>query len=80
MKKAKNKKQLNNEVPEIKAYLSLSKNSPLIIAKAFLLLIQEERGNFKNVSKLAMINRLIGLGLIKGLPYQKSYIKNKKRS
>ena len=28
------------------------------------------QGNFK-VSKYAMINRLIGLGLIKGLPYQK---------
>ena len=29
------------------------------------------QGNFK-VSKYAMINRLIGLGLIKGLPYQKN--------
>ena len=32
-------------------------------------------GDFKNVSKLAMINRLIGLGLIKGLSFQKN--KNK---
>mgnify|MGYP000479878012 CR=1 FL=1 len=31
-------------------------------------------GNFKNVSKLAMINRLIGLGFIKGLPYQKNIV------
>ena len=30
-----------------------------------------QKGNF-NVSKLAMINRLIGLGLIKGLRYQKN--------
>jgi len=31
-------------------------------------------GNFDNVSKLAMLNRLIGLGLIKGLPYQKNIV------
>ena len=31
-------------------------------------------GNFENVSKLAMINRLIGLGFIKGLPYQKNIV------
>ena len=34
-------------------------------------------GNF-NVSKYAMINRLIGLGLIKGLRYQKNNFNNKK--
>ena len=33
------------------------------------------QGNFK-VSKYAMINRLIGLGLIKGLPYQKNNFNN----
>ena len=31
-------------------------------------------GKFENVSKLAMINRLIGLGFIKGLPYQKNIV------
>ena len=31
-----------------------------------------EAGNFTNVSKLAMVNRLIGMGLMKGLPYQKN--------
>jgi len=36
-----------------------------------------QKGNF-NVSKLAMINRLIGLGLIKGLRYQKNNFKNKR--
>ena len=35
-----------------------------------------KQGNF-NVSKYAMINRLIGLGLIKGLRYQKNNINNK---
>ena len=30
------------------------------------------RGKFENVSKMAMVNRLIGLGLIKQLPFQKS--------
>ena len=30
-----------------------------------------EIGNFENVSRLAMLNRLIGLGLIRGLGYQK---------
>jgi len=35
------------------------------------------QGNFK-VSKYAMINRLIGLGLIKGLPYQKNNFNNNK--
>ena len=29
-------------------------------------------GNFNNVSKLAMVNRLIGIGLIKGLSFQKN--------
>ena len=31
-----------------------------------------EAGNFTNVSKLAMVNRLISMGLIRGLPYQKN--------
>ena len=31
-----------------------------------------EIGNFENVSRLAMLNRLIGLGLIRGLGYQKA--------
>ena len=31
-----------------------------------------EAGNFINVSKLAMVNRLIGMGLIRGLRYQKN--------
>ena len=35
-------------------------------------------GNFTNVSKLAMVNRLIGMGLIKGLPYQKNIQKRRK--
>ena len=35
------------------------------------------QGNFK-VSKYAMINRLIGLGLIKGLQYQKNNFNNNK--
>ena len=30
-----------------------------------------EIGNFENVSRLAMLNRLIGLGLIRGLGFQK---------
>ena len=30
------------------------------------------KGKFENVSKMAMVNRLIGLGLIKQLPFQKS--------
>ncbi len=34
-----------------------------------------QKGNF-NVSKLAMINRLIGLGLIKGIRYQKNNFNN----
>jgi Zn-dependent peptidase ImmA (M78 family) len=29
------------------------------------------KGGFENVSKLAMVNRLIGLGLVRGLGYQK---------
>ena len=29
-------------------------------------------GNFENVSRMAMLNRLIGMRLVKGLPYQKS--------
>ena len=36
-----------------------------------------ESGNFLNVSKLAMINRLIGLKLIRGLAFQKNKTKNK---
>ena len=32
-----------------------------------------KEGHFENVSKLAMANRLIGLGLVKGLGYQKGY-------
>jgi Zn-dependent peptidase ImmA (M78 family) len=36
-----------------------------------------KKGNF-NVSKLAMVNRLISLGLIKGLKYQKNYSINEK--
>jgi len=36
-----------------------------------------KKGNF-NVSKFAMINRLIGLGLIKGLRYQKNNFNKKK--
>ena len=36
-----------------------------------------QKGNF-NVSKLAMINRLIGLGLINGLRYQKNNFQNKR--
>ena len=47
MKKAKNKKQLNRNSPERQLYFRLSKNNPLDIAKAFLLLIQEERENFR---------------------------------
>ena len=31
-----------------------------------------ETGNFQNVSKLAMLNRLIGLNLIKGIKFQKN--------
>ena len=31
-----------------------------------------EIGNFENVSRLAMLNRLIGLGLIRGLGYKKA--------
>ena len=39
-----------------------------------------EAGNFTNVSKLAMVNRLIGMGLIKGLQYQKNtQIRRKKQ-
>ena len=33
-----------------------------------------EAGNFTNVSKLAMVNRLIGMGLIRGLRYQKNKV------
>ena len=36
-----------------------------------------ESGNFLNVSKLAMINRLIGLKMIRGLAFQKNKTKNK---
>jgi hypothetical protein len=32
-------------------------------------------GNFSNVSKMAMLNRLIGLKLVRGLSFQKSKIK-----
>ena len=37
-------------------------------------------GRFNNVSKMAMLNRLIGMGLVKGLSYQKASPRNKKRS
>ena len=33
-----------------------------------------DTGKFTNVSKLAMVNRLIGMGLIKGLRYQKNRV------
>ena len=35
-------------------------------------------GNFTNVSKLAMVNRLIGMGFIRGLRYQKNVVKKTK--
>ena len=75
------------------AFYSLRKK-PLYIKKSFILgfvfkktkrkralefagkMIQA--GNFTNVSKLAMVNRLIGMGLIKGLPYQKNIQKRRK--
>jgi len=38
-----------------------------IIAKRIM-----ETGDFNNVSKMAMINRLIGMGLIKGIQFQKN--------
>ncbi len=31
-----------------------------------------QAGNFTNVSKLAMVNRMIGMGLLRGIPYQKN--------
>jgi len=31
-----------------------------------------QKGNFSNVSRMAMLNRLIGLRLVNGLTYQKS--------
>jgi Zn-dependent peptidase ImmA (M78 family) len=34
-----------------------------------------QAGNFSNVSKMAMLNRLIGLRLVRGLSFQKSKIK-----
>ena len=41
--------------------------------KAYRLAVDVIRiGKFENVSKMAMVNRLIGLGLIKQLPFQKS--------
>jgi len=39
-----------------------------------------DAGNFKNVSKMAMLNRLIGMRLIRGLSYQKTSPRNEKRS
>ena len=36
-------------------------------------------GNFSNVSKMAMLNRLIGMRLVRGLSYQKASPRNKKR-
>ena len=36
-------------------------------------------GNFINVSKMAMLNRLIGLNLVRGLPFQKSNATQKQR-
>ena len=38
-----------------------------------------KEGNFSNVSKMAMLNRLIGMRLIKGLSYQKASPRKKKR-
>jgi len=37
-------------------------------------------GKFDNVSKMAMLNRLIGMRLVKGLSYQKASPRNEKRS
>ena len=37
-------------------------------------------GKFDNVSKMAMLNRLIGMRLVKGLSYQKTSPRNEKRS
>jgi hypothetical protein len=34
-----------------------------------------QAGKFSNVSKMAMLNRLIGLRLVRGLSFQKSKIK-----
>ena len=34
-----------------------------------------QRGKFENVSKTAMVNRLITMGLLKGIPYQTMYKK-----
>ena len=39
-----------------------------------------DEGKFKNVSKMAMLNRLIGMRLIRGLSYQKTSPRNEKRS
>ena len=75
------------------AFYSLRKK-PLYIKKSFILSFvlkktkrlralkfaekMIEAGNFSNVSKLAMVNRLIGMGLIKGLQYQKNTQKRRK--
>ena len=37
-----------------------------------------KEGGFTNVSKLAMVNRLIGMGLIKGLKYQKNALRRQR--
>lgn len=47
----------------------LKKDTPRKAAIVFANKVIKE-GGFTNVSKLAMVNRLIGMGLIKGLPYQ----------
>ncbi len=39
-----------------------------------------QTGKFDNVSKMAMLNRLIGMRLVKGLSYQKASPRNEKRS
>jgi len=36
------------------------------------------QGGFENVSKLAFLNRLIGLGLVRGMSYQKNYFNHKR--
>ena len=48
------------------------------LQKAFLIARKiSEAGNFNNVSKTAILNRLIGLRLIRGIPYQTYKIKRR---
>ena len=48
------------------------------LQKAFLIARKiSETGNFNNVSKTAILNRLIGLRLIRGIPYQTYKIKRR---